>query len=200
MASEQTKKDIHWNYFLAIEQDLIEVARYIEFAEDNFDAYSIELAHLLMASASEVDVIAKLLSKQLSSSSRPSNITDYKNIITRHISDICKFKIYIPRFGIELVPWSDWKIDKNPSWWKAYTDVKHHRNDKYKQANLKHTLNATAALLTVLFYYYRELLTSVGQDFNINVLQKEVTRRYMQPPSSLLKLEDDFYYHTRITT
>jgi hypothetical protein len=37
---------LHWNYFVALDSDLDEVSRYIEFAAENFTAYSIELAHL----------------------------------------------------------------------------------------------------------------------------------------------------------
>jgi hypothetical protein len=49
---------LHWNYFLALEQDLETVSRYVECTSDNHKIYSIELAHLLFAAASEVDVIA----------------------------------------------------------------------------------------------------------------------------------------------
>jgi hypothetical protein len=56
---------LHWNYFLALERDLEVVSRYVEFTDDNNETYSIELAHLLFAAASEADVIAKLLCKQL---------------------------------------------------------------------------------------------------------------------------------------
>ena len=47
---------VHWNYYIALEQDLSKVSRFIEFSEDNFETYSIELAHLLLAASSEVDV------------------------------------------------------------------------------------------------------------------------------------------------
>jgi len=56
-----TQSKIHWNYFLALERDLEIVARYVEFTKPNFKTFSIELAHLLFAAASEVDVVAKLL-------------------------------------------------------------------------------------------------------------------------------------------
>jgi hypothetical protein len=50
---------LHWNYFIALEEDMQALSRYIEFCDDNLDVYSIELAHLLFAAASEVDVLAK---------------------------------------------------------------------------------------------------------------------------------------------
>ena len=47
--------------------------------------YSIELAHLLFAAASEADVIAKLLCKQIDPQQSPVNIDGYKPVITLHI-------------------------------------------------------------------------------------------------------------------
>jgi hypothetical protein len=52
---------LHWNYFLALEQDLEAASRYIEFCDANLKVFSIELAHLLLAAASEVDVLAKCI-------------------------------------------------------------------------------------------------------------------------------------------
>jgi hypothetical protein len=42
------------------------VSRYIEFIDANLDTYSIELAHLLLASSSECDVVFKELCALLS--------------------------------------------------------------------------------------------------------------------------------------
>ncbi|GEM_PF-733291 len=42
----------HWNYYLAIESDLENLTRYIEFHPDNFATYSIENAKLLMTATS----------------------------------------------------------------------------------------------------------------------------------------------------
>ncbi len=50
MGIQQKETLLHWNYFLAIESDLEKVSRYIEFAENNYGVYSIELAHLLLTS------------------------------------------------------------------------------------------------------------------------------------------------------
>lgn len=52
---------LHWNYFLAIEKDLENLSRYIEFDESNLKTYSIELTHILFSASSEVDVVMKQL-------------------------------------------------------------------------------------------------------------------------------------------
>jgi len=50
---------IHWNNFLAIEQDFEKLSRYIEFCEDNNNTFSIELARIIMSASQKIDVILK---------------------------------------------------------------------------------------------------------------------------------------------
>jgi phage-related protein len=50
---------IYWNYFLAIENDLEKISRYIEISERNFCTYSVELLRTYLACCSEVDNILK---------------------------------------------------------------------------------------------------------------------------------------------
>jgi hypothetical protein len=47
----------HWSYYVSLEDDLIETGRYVEICEDNFDTYSTQFTRLLLAAASEVDVV-----------------------------------------------------------------------------------------------------------------------------------------------
>jgi hypothetical protein len=114
----------HWNYFLALESDLEGVSRYIEFCKDNANTYSIELAHLLLSSASEIDTIAKCVCSILDPEAKPKNIDDYRKIIRtaeenepgfafhpkadvlpeslkHRISDL---KVLLPRYNMALMP------------------------------------------------------------------------------------------------
>ena len=59
MGINKTKSPLHWRYFLLLEEDLMLLARYIEFARDNYDSYSVELGRILLSAGSEVDVVAK---------------------------------------------------------------------------------------------------------------------------------------------
>jgi hypothetical protein len=61
VAIQTSVAEPHWNYLLALDDDLGTLARYIEFAPGNFECYSLELARVLMAAAAECDVIAKQL-------------------------------------------------------------------------------------------------------------------------------------------
>src|SRR5438132_14355415 len=100
MAIKATSGKVHWNYFLALERDLESVSRYIEFAKPNFDVYSIELAHLLFAAASEVDVTAKLLCKILAPARRCGNIDDYRAILKEGLPSPHTDKVLVPRYGL----------------------------------------------------------------------------------------------------
>lgn len=174
MGIEENTSLLHWNYFLALEADIENLARYVEFTNDNLDTYSMEIAHILLASSSEVDVVAKLLCRDLDASDKSSKITQYKEVIMRYLPDIATSKISLPRYGLELAPWSNWSGDKNPIWWTSYNDVKHKRNINFNKANLKNVLNSMAGLFLLLIYHYRNSISSIEQPPSI-----------FRPPSDL---------------
>ena len=68
------KIEIHWNYLIAIEKDLENLSRFVEFHDDNFKCYSIEISRILMASAAEIDVICKQICVELNNTSKADNI------------------------------------------------------------------------------------------------------------------------------
>lgn len=187
MAIEEKENLVYWNYFIALEKDLEEISRFVEFSNKNNKTYSIRLAHLLLAASSEVDVVAKGLCGILDPGGRAENIIDYKNIIMTNIPDIPNEKVIIPRYGLTLHPWSNWRPKKNksPKWWGGYNNVKHQRDEHFSDANLKNTLNAMAGLLVINFYYYK---VKFNQKSN-----KEVTR-VLEPNATLLSLNKKNYY------
>lgn len=147
----------HWNFFLALEKDLEVLSRYIEFTEPNFTCYSLEISRILFSAASEVDVVAKQLCVKIKPNSSASNINQYRDEIRTAHSSLQSFKVTIPRFGLELTPWSNWSdMTGVPDWWTAYNKVKHHRNTDYHRGNLKNCLNAVAGLFVVILYFYKE--------------------------------------------
>jgi hypothetical protein len=146
---------VHWNYFLALESDVVRLARFIEFREDNFSTYSIEIARLIMAAAAEVDVVAKLVCKKLAPDSRPRNINGYASVILQAADPkLPALTILIPRYGLTLKPWISWTPEKPPLWWTAYNKVKHHRDTGFKEANLGNALKTVSALFSLTIYHY----------------------------------------------
>lgn len=157
MAIQVQKINSHWHFFLALERDLEQLSRYIEFNESNFTCFSLEIARVLLAAGAEVDVVCKQLCKKLNTASRASKIGPYHSEITTAIPDISKWEVQAPRFGLILHPWDEWSNpDGVPLWWTAYNKTKHHRHTDFQLANLKNALNAVAGLFVVILYLYKE--------------------------------------------
>ena len=49
MALDQASQPFHWAYFLALEDDLYTLSRYVEIAKPNYETYSIEISRLLLS-------------------------------------------------------------------------------------------------------------------------------------------------------
>ena len=156
MAISHSNPWVHWNYFLALEEDLIRLARFVEFDESNHDTHSIEIARLFLSTSSEVDVVCKQLCEKVSPGSTSKDIVDYRNTLTGNFPSLPEFKITIPRFGTELRPWQNWQNGKSPDWWTDHNAAKHERHDNFEKANLKNGINSLAGLFVLVLHLYDE--------------------------------------------
>ena len=183
-------KNIYWNYFITVEDDLYKLSRFIEFDIRNEEVFSIELVRLLISSSSEFEVVAKELCSIKDPSIRINNINDIRKNLLIFYPDIYYLEIIVPRFGLNYKPLINWKINKNCEWWNSYNSVKHQRNNKYENANLKNVINAVGALYIVNLYYYNSL-----QEKNKNtVVKMEETTLELKPKPCLIKInQPDFY-------
>lgn len=156
MTIQVQKVEPHWNYLLSIEDELERISRYVEFDERNFDCFSIEIARVLMASAAETDVVSKQLCKILNPASTADTINQYRDEIAAVYPNISGFGVWLPRYGLTLHPWDNWKNNQVPLWWTAHNKVKHHRDSEFHQGNLKNLLNSVAGLFVMVLYLYRD--------------------------------------------
>lgn len=163
----------HWNYFLVLEADLLEVSRFIEFTEDNSDSYSIENARLILLACSEIDKLCNKLCSNFSKRKKNKNITFYRETLNKHIPHVAYMKVEVPRYGLKVIPFDNWQEKSSPNFWKAYNQVKHDIT-KHKAAKLKNAINSIAALFVLNLYYYR----------------KEAELGELGPPSVLFYAED----------
>ena len=187
---EVSKSLIHWNYFLALEKDLEATSRYIEFIEANFKTYSIELAHLLLASSSEIDVVIKGLCALIAPDEERKNINDYREIIKSHLPEFINESIFISRYGISLKPWDNWLGEENPDWWRSYNNVKHERHMYFDQANLENVIRSMGALLITNFYFYKKQYEQDQGD----TFQPKVVIDKLQLKSEFIQLDTNYYY------
>jgi hypothetical protein len=156
MAIVTGKIEPHWNYLLALERDLAQISRFVEFDSRNFECFSLEIARVLLAAAAETDVVAKQVCQSLNSQSSAETITAYRDELTAAYPRIATFTVELPRFGLTLHPWDEWRRPTGvPIWWTAYNKTKHERHTLYHQANLKNTLNAVAGLFVLVLYLYK---------------------------------------------
>jgi hypothetical protein len=162
MGIEESKIPQHWNYFLALEEDLSRLSRYLELTQDNFKAYSLELARILFAAASEVDVVAKRLCERIEGAADADSINKYRSAIAPAYPEFATATVSLPKFGLSLTPWEQWGKDQNPVWWTAYNKVKHHRHTDFEKANLKNALNAVAGLFVLLLFFYENEAAAGG--------------------------------------
>jgi len=181
----------HWNYYLALENDLEKLSRYIEFDKNNFQTFSIELAHLLLASSAEVDVVMKELCTLLLPEAKAENIIQYQKVIQEKLPNLIDEDIFINRYGISVKPWTNWNTDESsPNWWKSYNKVKHERDKYFSRANLQHTINALGALLIVNYHYYKILFE---QEKCATVEPRFVTDK-LQDKFPFVELNNVYYY------
>jgi len=150
----------HWNFLIALDADIGQLSRYVEFDLRNFDCFSLEIVRLLLAAGSEVDVVAKQLCKAIATTSKADNINLYRDEICKQYPQIPNFQVISPRFSLTFQPWEEWgKKNGVPFWWTAYNKVKHERQAYYDRANLNNALNAIAGLLVlVLFLYHQDAI------------------------------------------
>jgi len=175
------KEEPHWNYILAIEDDLDRLSRFIEFDERNFDCFSLELSRVLLLSCAEIDVVCKQICKKINQNSKAKNIKNYRDEImgASSLSTTHELKVLLPRHGIELIPWSSWSETKGvPIWWTAYNKIKHERNGEYHRANLRNALNAAGGLLIMVLYLYEDKAETLD----------------LSPHTKLMTVDDERFY------
>lgn len=187
---------IHWRYFLALEHDLAQLARYIEFSHENFDTHSIELLRLLLSANAECDVVLKLICARYKKLPAKPCIRDYQSILSVQFPRFHEITALIPQYDIQLRPWALWHPTRkmeSPPWWKACNDVKHHRDKHFRAANLRNVLDALAGLfiLTLTEQAIRGDLNRLHEAGNLPIL--------MEVPSSPTGLVTSGYKLPEIT-
>lgn len=146
----------HWQYLITLDSELQQVSRFVEIHPENYKTFSIEFVRVLLATGSEIDVVAKILCNCIDPSKSPENINQYRNVITSKFPKFASMIIDVPQYGLQLTPWEKWSQNDNPSWWGAYNNVKHERDKYFTEANLENTLDIVAGLFVIVWYLHHE--------------------------------------------
>ncbi len=186
----------HWNYYLALEQDMERISRFVEFDSAHLNVYSIEFTRIFLSACSEIDVLLKEMGALKLEKWKGKSIRHYRQMVQENFQELVNERVFIHRYGFEYAPWESWNEDVNPLWWKSYNNVKHHRYEFYSEANMENTLNALGALLIVTVYYYQLVFQDRYRiSGNKVILDLNKTTELLNPKSRLLFLKNEYYHY-----
>lgn len=157
----------HWKYYLMLEKRFMESMEYVELHKDNFNAFSNGYALLIQAIGAELDTVFKEFCG-FNTNDRKC-ISDYAQKILEDNPNIKNNKVTVKEYDIEIQPFANWDASlaaQSLSWWKAFTDIKHNRYDKIKQANQENVLNILGALCLIEMLFLKKI-TDGTKELNV---------------------------------
>ena len=192
----------YWNYFLELEQHVVQTQKYVDFDNKNNSTFSIEYLKLLQAICSEVDVVSKAIAQYCNPAFKIDNTTNINKWGLDIQSAFPKIQLEKALFSDDYVlePWINWEYEKykdknnnnrirlkhgrkNPIWWTAYNKVKHERTSlmsgnrtNYTRANLKNVLLALSGLF---------ILENIFIDYICEKEKTQISKKH----SSLFRLQ-----------
>ncbi len=146
---------LHWDYYMTLESDLLACRRYVEFHESNMHVHSIEFVRLLLATCSEVEVLAKALCGKLDPSTEHGNIEQYRKTLAEALS-LSDFEVEELQTPTRFKPFLDWAEQNSLTWWRSYNFVKHDRANHYQDATLKNCIRSLGGLYILNLYQHRD--------------------------------------------
>lgn len=181
------KFNSYWPVYKNLEDETLEVAKYIQFDDDQLDVYSMKIADLLVRCAVEIESLSKELywsnggQKQYDLNGNERKLyfdTDCIKLLN-DLWGLCGKQIFVTSSSFYfckeenriLMPLKNSNKRGGAKWNKAYQAVKHDRKNCLKQGNIKNLLSALGALYILNIYYtssnYKLGATYVPeQDFN----------------------------------
>lgn len=165
----------YWEYYLAIEEDLANCSRYVEFTAENYETFSNEFAKIIVLASAEIDTILRELCVEISGNAKAENIKMYFPIISGKYPKFVNSDVKIRRADVDLQPWEGWNKDKGPDWWRlGYNKIKHDRTNHFVKANLHNALQAVGALLIAILHYH-DFVNGKAVSVDINRIGKLFT-------------------------
>lgn len=158
------KKNLFWQTYLALEEEVLNVSRYIFFTDEKghqLETYSPVLADLLVRCCIEIESISKELyykNKNEEINNKPyfdkdciKKLNEKWHICEKEIKVICPNFYFHKKENIVLQPLL--KAEKGTAFFlKNYQSVKHNRYEELKKANVKSVIHALAALYLLNLY------------------------------------------------
>lgn len=168
-----------WNYYLTLENDLMQLSRYIE-PKNQDNVYSFELYKLLILTATECESVMKLICKEISGK-ECGDISDYKCNILTNYPKLVAATVKINRAEKELLPFEGW--DNGPlDWWTAYQNCKHSFHHHFSDATYLNAMKALGALYILIFYLSKTKHEYFDSTLASYISSDYVDRKMSAPP------------------
>ena len=192
----------YWEYYLELEEQLLETKRFVAFDKTNKRSFSIEYLKLYQAVCSEIDVVGKEIAVSINPGFKINNRTNVKKW-GYEVKQKFKLKDYIILFNEreQLQPFINWEYEKytvqtkkgekrqelrikgskeSIIWWRNYNNIKHRRiglvegTNNFQLANQQNLILAFSALFLLETVYIDELKKSETAEFQESSLFKMV--------------------------
>ena len=169
--------NLFWPVYKNLEKEVLKIADYIHFSDDQTKVYSMHIADLIVRCTIEIEAISKELYLRLKGNENPSKDdvskkdlyfdTDCIDLLVKEWNiDKKKVIVSAPTFYFEcdcnriLTPLkkANKSGDKASRWKKAYQALKHSRKDSLSMATIENLINAMGALYILNLYYKDECI------------------------------------------
>lgn len=159
----------YWNYYLMLEQRLLETRNFVEFRNENFNTSSNEFGLLIVAIGAELDNFLKTYC-EIPEGDRNSprvNMGTYCGYLSAHYPQIANETITVLDTDpvITLTPFACFNSPDRFLWWNAYNQVKHNRHVNFAEANLINAITLLSALFLLEMKMFKNIYNaSTGQE------------------------------------
>lgn len=192
----------YWKYYCILEEDFVELIKYVDLRESNYNTTSNVIIKQLQSICAEFEIICKEISN-IDMDDKRANIREYYNGIIENtmemLSELKINKIQDLHINIRqsknmvIFPFKDWN-EENPwnlFWWKNYNNIKHSRTIHYESGNFESVLNALGAL----YFLERLLVRKVYyKTKEMDIPDSQSSIFYIENLGLKWNLSDDEYY------
>lgn len=169
--NQQNYEKNYLDYFKELEREIMQLKKYVHFSKKNFKTFSYEITKMLQLICSEIDVVAKVIVKDINKINKKINNINNWGFELQKLYDKNLYVALLFNNDIKIIPFSEkWKYEysqnkkgkgciklikkgETPKWWTAYNRVKHERTSlveneesNFEKANFECVLNAFGAL------------------------------------------------------
>ena len=161
----------YWPIYKNLEEETLQLTKYIQFSDDQLDVYSMHIADLIMRIAVEIEALSKELYKDnhgpdiFDENGKKRNLlfdidcikylNDKWGICNREIMVSCSSFYFTKNENRVIKPLkrANYNGDKGAVWNRAYQAVKHDRRNNLMKGNIGNLIKSLGALYILNIYY-----------------------------------------------